>query len=96
LQHLDITILYIKVVSQDNSIGIAEGTAEVRFPGADVDFSLPHSVQTGSGVHPASYTMDIRESGWGVNLTTHLHRVPRSRIMEIYNSPICLHGIVLN
>jgi hypothetical protein len=38
-----------------------------------------------------------RQSGNGVNLTTHLHLVPRSRMVEpnLY-SPICLHGIVLN
>jgi hypothetical protein len=30
-------------------------------------------------------------------LTTHIHLVPRSRMVELYlNSPICLHGIVLN
>jgi hypothetical protein len=35
--------------------------------------------------------------GGGVKLTTHLHLVPRSRMMEIYlHSPLCLHGVVLN
>jgi hypothetical protein len=30
-------------------------------------------------------------------LFTHLHLVPRSRMMELYlHSPICLHGVVLN
>jgi hypothetical protein len=32
----------------------------------------------------------------GVKLTTHLHLVPRSRMVELYlHSPICLHGVVL-
>jgi hypothetical protein len=32
-----------------------------------------------------------------VKLTTHLHLVLRSRMIELYDhSPICLHGIVLN
>jgi hypothetical protein len=33
----------------------------------------------------------------GVKLTTHLHLVPKSRMVELYlHSPICLHGIVVN
>jgi hypothetical protein len=33
----------------------------------------------------------------GVKLTTHLHLVPRSRMVELYlHSPVCLYGIVLN
>jgi hypothetical protein len=40
-----------------SSVGIATGlTARVRFPAVH-DFSLPHSVQTDSGAHPASYPM---------------------------------------
>jgi hypothetical protein len=36
-------------------------------------------------------------SSRGVKLTTHLHLVPKSRMVELYfHSPICLHGIVLN
>jgi hypothetical protein len=35
-------------------------------------------------------------SGRGVTITTYLHLVPRSRIVELYfHSLICLHGIVL-
>jgi hypothetical protein len=55
-------------------------------PGRAGNFSLHHRVQTGSGAHPASYPMGTRDSfpgGWsgrGVNLTTHLHLVPRSRM----------------
>jgi hypothetical protein len=43
------------------------------------DFSLIHSVQTGSGAHPASDPMGIG----GVKLTTHLHLVPRSSMVEL-------------
>jgi hypothetical protein len=36
-------------------------------------------------------------SSSGVKLTTHLHLVPRSRMVELYmHSPIRLHGAVLN
>jgi hypothetical protein len=39
----------------------------------------------------------VKQSSGGVNLTTHLHLVPRPRKMELYlHSPICLHGILLN
>jgi hypothetical protein len=51
------------------------------------DFSLLHSVQTGSGGHPASYTVGTwggsfpgGKSGRSVNLTTHLNLMLRSRI----------------
>lgn len=38
----------------------------------DFDFSLLHSVQTSSEVHPLSYPMESREySGQGVRLITH-------------------------
>jgi hypothetical protein len=61
-------------------------------------FFLPHSVQTGAGAHPASYTMGIgRESGWDVKLTTYVNPVLRSRMAELYPPlPVCLHGVVLN
>jgi hypothetical protein len=44
--------------SRDSSVGIATGwTTGVRFPAGARDFSLLHRVQTGSGAHPASYTI---------------------------------------
>jgi hypothetical protein len=44
--------------SRGSSAGIATGwTAGVRFPSEARDFSLLHSVQTGSGADPAYYTM---------------------------------------
>jgi hypothetical protein len=51
----------IFVRSQDRSAGIATGwTAGVRFQKAErFFFCLLHSIQTGSGVHPASCTMGI-------------------------------------
>jgi hypothetical protein len=66
------------------------------------DFSRLHSVLIGSGAHPASYTM--RTGGFapgdkavrGVKLTTHLHLVPRSRLVELYlHSPTRFHVVVL-
>jgi hypothetical protein len=44
-----------------SSVGIATGwTALVRFPVGAKDFSLLHSVQTGSGAHLTSYPMGTR------------------------------------
>jgi hypothetical protein len=93
---------------QDISVGIATRLWAVpprnqgSFPDKDKRFfSLLHDVQTGSGVHPASYTVGTRASfqklsGRGMKLTTHLHLVPRSRILEQYlDSPMRLHGVVL-
>jgi hypothetical protein len=43
--------------NRDSSVDTATGwTTRVRLP-AGQDFSLPHSVQTGSGAHPDSYSM---------------------------------------
>jgi hypothetical protein len=37
------------------------------------------------------------QCGRDMKVTTHLHQLPRSRMMELYlQSPICLHGVVLN
>jgi hypothetical protein len=55
--------------------------AGVRFPAGERDFSLLHSVQTGSGAHISSCPMDTVDSFPGgkeagvVKLTTHLHLV---------------------
>jgi hypothetical protein len=52
---------------------------------------------------PASYTTATLGSlpgckkSWGVKLTTHLHPLPRSRMVELYlHSPISLHGMMFN
>jgi hypothetical protein len=68
------------------------------------NFSLLHSVQSGSEAHLDYDPMDgYREpflggwGGWGVMLTTSLHLVPRSRMVEQYlHFTIRLHGMVLN
>jgi hypothetical protein len=61
-------------------------------------FPLFHSVQTGSGTHPVSYTMGT--GGLfppGMKLTIHLHPVPNSRMVELlHHFPVCLHGILFN
>jgi hypothetical protein len=63
--------------------------------------SLLDSVQTESGVHPASYNGYRRVFPWvqrsqGLNLTAYLHLVPKLRMVDLYlNSPIRLHGVVL-
>jgi hypothetical protein len=50
-------------MSRDSSVGIALGYgledrgSMVPFPAGAGNFSLHHRVQTGSGAHPASYTM---------------------------------------
>jgi altronate dehydratase len=58
----------------------------VRFSDVTRSLSVSHSVQTGSGAHPVSHPFSTGEgtrhwtsSGWGVNLTIHIHIVPRLR-----------------
>jgi hypothetical protein len=46
-------------LSRDSSVGVATGyglDGWGSIPGTGRDFPLLHSVQTGSGAHPASYT----------------------------------------
>jgi hypothetical protein len=77
--------------------------ARVQFPAGKRNFfSLVHSIQTSSVAHPASYPMGLEFFPWGksglvVKLTTYLHLVPKSRIVELHlHNGIYLHGIVLN
>jgi hypothetical protein len=64
--------------------GIA--TAGVRFPVEARYFSLLQSVQTGSGSHPASYPVSTGGlRGRGMKLTSHLHPVSRSGMVELYH-----------
>jgi hypothetical protein len=55
-------------MSHDSSVGIALGYglddrgSRVRFPAGTGNFSLHHRVQTGSGAHPASYSMGTKDS----------------------------------
>jgi hypothetical protein len=54
--------LVYKLYTRDNSVGIATGwTSRVRVPSVQ-NLSLLHSVQTGSGAHPASYQMGTGDS----------------------------------
>jgi hypothetical protein len=65
---------------------------KVRCPAEAKDFSSNLCVQTGSGAHPASCTMDTGgpspgvKRGRGVTLTIYLHLVPRSRMSRSYTS----------
>jgi hypothetical protein len=75
-------------------------TTGVLLPAGTRDFSLLHSVETGSGAHPASYPMSngvlppgVKRRGYEADL----HPVPRSGIVELYlYSTICILGIELN
>jgi hypothetical protein len=73
------------------------------FPAAAADFFLHHSVQNGSGAHPASYPMGTRgyvPGGKAVGAWSwpHLHLVSRSNNAWSYTSapPIRLQGMVLS
>jgi len=63
------TQLYIR---QDSSLDAVNGllAGELKnsdlFPGRDKRFLLLQDVQTGCGDHPASCTMDIRDSSPGI------------------------------
>jgi hypothetical protein len=73
--------------------------AEVRFLEGKINLSLVHIIQSGSGVHPASYSRGLRalSPGGGVKLNTHLQPLLRSWMAELYfYSLIRLHGVVLN
>ena len=56
-----------------------------RMPAGERDFLLLYNVQTGSGAHPASYSMGTATLSWeysgqGVKFTTHLHQQLRLRM----------------
>jgi hypothetical protein len=64
-----INVLQIQMyTSRDGSVGIALGyglddrDSRVRFPAGSGNFSPHHSVQNGSGAHPACYPMGTRGS----------------------------------
>jgi hypothetical protein len=62
-------------------------TTGVRFRTGTENVPLSHRVQTGSGVHTASY-QSTGGSFPGVNLTKHLHRVPRLRMRGAIPPPL--------
>jgi hypothetical protein len=89
---------FILSSSRDSSVGIVTRLWAGR-PGLDSrqerNCSLVHNIQTGSEAHPASYPMDMGRSFPGgkadgrEKLTTHLHLVPRLRMVKIYlHSPM--------
>jgi hypothetical protein len=100
----------IEIKEDGNGYGIAQSlyrramgwTIGVRFPSGAKYFCLLHSVQTGSEVLPACCPVDTRvfsrrQSVQGVKLTTHIHVLPRSRIVELYlRSPTRLYVVLLN
>jgi hypothetical protein len=61
------TLIFLQK-SHDSSVGTAPGYgmddwgSRVRFRAGAGNFSLHHSVQNGSGAHPASYPMGTRDS----------------------------------
>jgi hypothetical protein len=84
---------------QDSSVGIETGYGldiGVQFRAVARDFSLLHSAQTASEAHPGYRGPFLQgQSLSGVNLNTHVHLGPRSRMVEPH-SPIFLRGVVLN
>jgi hypothetical protein len=65
--HFNIKLLYIRRWSRGSSVSIVSGyglddrAIEVRSPAGANDFSSSPCIQTGSGAHPASYTVGT----WG-------------------------------
>jgi hypothetical protein len=82
------TPLSIPTLSRDSSVGIATGYGPdgrgigVRFATGERELFIVHSVQTGSGAHPA-YTIQWvpRALSRGVKQTTHLRLVRRLRML---------------
>jgi hypothetical protein len=81
-----------------SSVGIATGYGlddRGLNAGRGKSFSLLHSIQAGSGAHPALVPMGTECRG--VKLIIHLHIVLKSRMVELYlHSNIHLHGVVIN
>jgi hypothetical protein len=84
---MDLLIIWFIQPSSYNSFGIAIGwTAGFRFPAGARDFTLLHSVQSGSGY----------AGGRSVKLTTYLHLMSRSKMVEQeLHYFIRPHGLVL-
>jgi hypothetical protein len=90
-----------KIWEAEQSSQYNNWTVGVRFLTKPRDFFLFHSVQIGSGAHPVSNPIEIGVSfsrgqrSRGVNLTTHLHIVPRIKMVELYfHSFIHLHDML--
>jgi hypothetical protein len=93
-----IYLLYIKKRSRGSSVGIAignelDGRGSIPSRG-HIFFSAAQRPDL-LWIRPDSYSMHI--DGRRAKLTTHLHLVPRSRMVELYlHFLIRLHGVVLN
>jgi hypothetical protein len=91
---------FAKKKSEDSEEYNLDGTEIwVRFPAEARHFTLLHSFQASSLAYPTPYTMGIGESFPGGKaagawkLITHLHPVPRSRMVQPYlQLPTRLHG----
>jgi hypothetical protein len=100
-QILDLIDIKITTVlqgeSRDSSVGIVMGYG-LNGPGIEIFLYSAESRPTlGPTQPPIQWVPGGSFPGRGVKLTTHLHPVPRSRVVELYlHSPTCLHGIVLN
>jgi hypothetical protein len=86
--------------SRDSSVGIGTGWVSIYCTGRPKFFLF--SVTFGPTLGPTQTSIQ-----WGlfprgqsdkvVKLTTHLHQLPKSRMVELYlHYPVCLHGVVLN
>jgi hypothetical protein len=72
---------YIIQQCRRSAVGIATTLRSlVRIAVGARDVFLLQNVQTGTWAHPASYSMDTEVLSRGVNLTAHLHLVPRLRM----------------
>jgi hypothetical protein len=98
-------ITYVKKGSLHSSVSIVMGCGLESWgsiPGKGRRFFssplCPHHL----GAHPDSYPVGTRDfspgiGGRGVEVTTDLHLLPRSRMVEPYpHSPVCLNSMVLN
>jgi hypothetical protein len=79
INFFNLYVKYLKylysIESRDSSVGIAtdygldDRMFGVQIPAGAENFSLPHRVQTGFGVHPSSYPMGTRGSFPGSKAT---------------------------
>jgi hypothetical protein len=76
--------------------------ARVQLMAGARDFSLPHTIQTGSEANPVNYTMRTRGfllglSSWGMKLMGYNYLVLRSRMVEQYlHYPLHFYAVMLN
>jgi hypothetical protein len=79
----------LTLVVSVGTAGIYEPDSRSRFLAGTRDLSLLLCVQTCCGAHPASYSLGTpcfsprKQIHRGVKLKTHIHLVPRSRMLEL-------------